>query len=138
MRKTTARRYAFWIGWLLTIAGILGFFYESAFTTDEDVRDGVFGFLDVNGWHNVVHLVSGLLGLWAYRSGSGARMYALTFGVIYVVVSIWGFIIGDGENILSIVPVNTEDNILHALLGVLGLYAGSRNPDRRPVAASSS
>ena len=138
MRKTPARRYAFWVGWLLTIAGALGFFYESSFTTDESVRDGVFGFLDVNGWHNVVHLASGLLGLFAYRSGDLARSYALGFGLVYLVVAVWGFIIGDGENILSIIPVNTEDNVLHALLAVGGLYSGTRNPDRRGVPDSST
>ena len=50
-----ARLYALVFGTVLVAAGIIGFFYESTFTDDESVRDAVFGILDVNGWHNVVH-----------------------------------------------------------------------------------
>ena len=32
---------------------------------------------------------------------------------MYLVVAIWGFVIGDGESILGLIPVNTEDNFLH-------------------------
>jgi hypothetical protein len=33
-------------------------------------------------------------------------------------------VIGSGESILGVVPVNTEDNVLHLALGVLGPLAG--------------
>ena len=38
-----------------------------------------------------------------------------------------GSIIGSSESILGFIPINTEDNILHLILGVLGLgaYAAS-------------
>jgi hypothetical protein len=73
----------------------------------------------VNGWHNVVHIASGLVGLALARTH--AREFALGFGVVYAVVAVWGFIVGDGGSILSIIPVNTEDNVLHAVLAVAGL-----------------
>jgi len=66
---------------------------------------------------------TGLLGLAA--AGYAARQYALGLGLVYVVVAIWGFIIGSGDAILSIVPVNTPDNILHVILGLTGLAAGA-------------
>jgi len=47
-------------------------------------------------------------------------------------VAIWGFIIGDGDSILSIVPVNTEDNVLHLLIGIAGLGAGAATPTAAP------
>lgn len=113
---------------MLVVAGIIGFFYSSDFGDPGDV-DGVLGILDVNGWHNVVHIVTGALGLVAYSAGAyAARTYALGFGAVYIVVAIWGFIVGDGDAILSIIPVNTEDNILHALIGVAGLGAGFATP----------
>jgi Domain of unknown function (DUF4383) len=60
---------------------------------------------------------------------SPARVYAPVFGAVpAVVVAIWGFIIGDGETILSIIPVNTEDNVLHLLIGIAGLAAGAATP----------
>lgn len=120
-----ARLYATVVGAALTIVGIIGFFYSSDFGAPGDV-DEVLGILAVNGWHNILHLVTGLLGLAA--AGYAARTYALALGLLYVVIAIWGFIIGGGESILGIVPVNTEDNFLHVILGVLGLAAGAASP----------
>jgi hypothetical protein len=87
------------------------------------VRD-VFGVLGVNGWHNLVHLATGLLGLALWRSYGGARAYAIGLGVVYTGVAIWGFVIGSGESILGFLPVNTEDNVLHLLIALAGLLAG--------------
>jgi hypothetical protein len=53
-------------------------------------------------------------------------------------VAIWGFIIGSGDSILSIVPVNTEDNILHLLLGLAGLGAGAATPARAPARTAAA
>jgi hypothetical protein len=129
-----ARLYATVVGAVLTIAGIIGFFYSSSFGSPGTV-DEVFGILDVNGWHNVVHLVTGLLGLAA--AGYAARTYSLALGLVYVVVAIWGFIIGSGDSILGVVPINTEDDVLHLVLGVLGLAAGAASPapEAPPVTA---
>jgi hypothetical protein len=124
-----ARLYALVVGAVLVVAGIIGFFYESTFTDDESVRDAVFGILDVNGWHNVVHIATGGLGLLAFAAGAyAARAYAFGLGAVYILVAIWGFIVGDGDSILSIVPVNTEDNVLHLLIGLAGLGAGAATP----------
>ena len=124
--ESPARLYALIVGVTLVAAGVLGFFYESTFTSDESVRDSVLGILDVNGWHNVVHIATGALGLLAFAAGAyAARTYALGLGVVYIAVAVWGFIVGDGDSILSIVPVNTEDNVLHLFIGVTGLAAGA-------------
>jgi hypothetical protein len=131
LRDNPARLYALVIGATLVIAGVIGFFYESAFSDDKSVRDAVFGVLDVNGWHNVVHIVSGLAGLAMARTL--AREYALGLGAVYLVLAVWGFIVGDGDSILSIIPVNTEDNVLHLLIGLTGLaaYAATRERPER-------
>jgi Domain of unknown function (DUF4383) len=123
-QSSPARLYAGLVGVTLLIAGIIGFFYSASFGSPGDV-DAVFGILDVNGWHNVVHILTGALGLLAFgASVYAARQYALALGVVYLIVAIWGFIVGDGDQILSIIPVNTEDNVLHLLLGLAGLAAG--------------
>ncbi|HEX3174982.1 MAG TPA: DUF4383 domain-containing protein [Solirubrobacterales bacterium] len=135
---TPASLYAGLIGGVLVVAGILGFFYSSSFGDPGEV-DAVLGVLDVNAWHNLVHIASGALGVLAFRSGPAAsRTYALVFGAIYIVVAIWGFAIGDGESILGFIPVNSEDNVLHAILGVLGIgaYAAS-DPRREPEGAAT-
>ena len=133
-RKTPAMLYAGVVGAVLVFAGIVGFFYNAEFTSDESVRDAVFGILDVNGWHNVVHILTGVLGLLAYGAGVyAARSYAMAVGVVYLVVAAWGFIVGDGDSILSIIPVNTEDNVLHLLLGVGGVWAAYATPAAQAV-----
>jgi hypothetical protein len=124
-RRSPAQVYALLFGAVLTVAGIVGFFYNSDFTSDKSVRDAVFGILDVNGWHNVFHIATGVLGLVAAGSYASARSYALGFGIVYIAVAIWGFIVGDGDSILSILPVNTADNVLHLVIGVSGIAAGT-------------
>src|SRR5688500_11762859 len=94
-RTTPAMLYAGVVGAVLVVAGIIGFFYNADFTTDKSVRDAVFGVLDVNGWHNIVHILTGVLGLLAYGAGVyAARNYALALGIVYLVVAAWGFIVG--------------------------------------------
>ncbi|HEY0391505.1 MAG TPA: DUF4383 domain-containing protein [Solirubrobacterales bacterium] len=130
-----ASLYAGLIGAVLLIAGIIGFFYSSSFGSPGEV-DAVIGVLDVNAWHNIVHILSGLLGVLAFRAGAQAsRTYALVFGLVYVVVAIWGLILGNHESILGFLPVNTEDNILHVILGVLGVGAYAASDPRREASA---
>jgi hypothetical protein len=129
MERSPANLYALAVGAALVFAGIIGFFYEAAFTDNKEVRDAVFGILDVNGWHNLVHIATGVLGLLAFAAGTAtARTYAYGLGILYLVVAIWGLAIGNGDSILSIVPVNTEDDVLHLLIGLGGIAAGLATP----------
>lgn len=130
-RRSPAQTYALVIGVVLTAAGILGFFYNATFGAGDDVeRDAVLGILDVNGWHNIVHLASGLVGLAAARSWDAARTFALAFGSIYLLVTALGFIYGDGDAIFDLIPINTEDNILHLLIGIAGIAAWLASRER--------
>lgn len=122
--KSPAQLYALVVGALLVAVGIIGFFYSAAFGTPGNT-ELVIGLLGVNGWHNLVHLATGALGLVVMGSATSARAYALVLGVIYVALAIWGLILGSGESILGLVPINGPDDLLHLLLGVLGLAAGA-------------
>jgi hypothetical protein len=131
--STPARLYAGLVGAVLVVAGIIGFFYSSSFGSPGSV-DKVFGLLGVNGWHNLVHIATGGLGLLAYAAGARAsRTYALGIGVVYIIVAAWGFIIGSGDSILGFIPINTADSILHLILGVVGIGAGLSSPVAGPV-----
>jgi drug/metabolite transporter superfamily protein YnfA len=124
-----AQLYALAIGLVLVALGVVGFFYEASFETGGGLsRDAVLGVLDVNGWHNLVHIVSGVFGLLVATSYPGARVYALAFGGIYLLVSLLGFLAGDGGVVLGLLPVSTEDNVLHLLVGVAGVGAGISTP----------
>lgn len=127
-----ARLYATLIGAALVIAGLIGFFYSASFGGPGQVDDAL-GILAVNAWHNLFHIVTGAIGLLV--AGYAARQYALWLGLLYLVVAVWGFVIGDGASILGFIPVNTEDSVLHLVLGLLGVGAAMATPVARPARA---
>jgi hypothetical protein len=136
---TPAQLYALSFGVVLLLVGILGFIADSSFGSGSNVNGSDFIIFEVNGWHNLVHIASGLLGLALWRRRDTARAYALGFGAVYLVVTIWGFITGD--QVLWLIPVDTADNILHLLIAAAGLAAGLSSPpveDRRAPAARTA
>ena len=132
--RTPAQLYSLLFGIVLLAIGILGFIADSSFGTGSDVEGSDFIIFEVNGWHNIVHILSGLLGLALARRRDTARAYALGFGAVYLVVTIWGFITGD--QVLWLIPVDAADNVLHLLIAVAGLAAGlASRDDTAPRAA---
>jgi hypothetical protein len=124
------------VGAVLVAAGLIGFLYSASFGSPGSVDD-VLGILGVNGWHNLVHIATGALGLAAFAAGARAsRTYALGIGAVYIVVAVWGTAIGSGESILGFIPINTEDTVLHGILGVVGVIAGMASAERPATAAA--
>ena len=125
--KTPAQLYSLVFGATLLLAGIAGFFVNSSFGP---LGSGVEGdnliLFEVNGIHNIVHLASGALGLAMWRNPASARLFALGFGAVYLLVTVLGFAMGD--NVLGIIPINTADNLLHVAIAVAGIGAGLASP----------
>lgn len=129
-RYTPAQIYSLVFGATLLLVGIFGFAADSSFGTGTDVEGSNLIAFEVNGWHNLVHIASGLVGLALFRSPGGARTFALGFGAVYAVVTLWGFI--DGNDVLGLIPVNGADNVLHLLIAAAGIAAGlASSPARR-------
>lgn len=126
--RTPAHLYATVAGAVLAIAGLAGFFYEASFATgDPGLRSGeLVGVVAVNGWANLLHLVSGLVLLAAAAAGS-ARTWALGFGLLFCVLAVWG--LAGGEAIAGLVPSNLGADLARLALGLLGLGAGAASPD---------
>lgn len=123
-----ARLYATVTGAALVFAGIVGFFYSASFGSPGEVDDA-FGIFAVNGWANVLHILTGALGL--LMAGYASRQYSLWLGALYLAVALWGFAIGSGDSILGFLPVNTADNLLHLVIGALGVAAAMSTPAAR-------
>ena len=119
-----AKVYAQVLGAVLLLVGILGF--VPALVTNGNLL-GIFA---IDGPHNIVHILSGVVGLAAgFAAGSRyARLYALVFGIVYAVVTIVGFI--QGTTVLGIIPINLADNLLHTAIAIsaLGVYFASSTP----------
>jgi len=120
-----ARLYATLIGGTLVIGGIVGFFYSASFGSPGEAGD-VFGLFAVNAWVNVLHILTGALGL--LMAGYASRQYSLWLGTFYLVVAFWGFAIGSGDSILGFLPVDTAGNLLHLAIGALGICAALATP----------
>jgi hypothetical protein len=131
------------VGATLVLVGLLGFLAEAKFDTsvggDGGALDGENLILfEVNGWHNVVHLASGLFLLALSGRHATARTAALAFGAIYAVVTVIGLL--DGKDVVGLIPINPADNILHILLTVAALaaaFAPWREPARTPARATA-
>lgn len=117
--KTIGQWLALIIGIAFTIAGIAGFFVTGFDNFAGETNETLLG-LEVNGLHNVVHLVLGLLGLSMWRTPAGARTYGWITFAGYGLVTLYGFITAsDGsEELLSL---NNPDNVFHLVTSLAGL-----------------
>jgi hypothetical protein len=128
--RTPAQLYALLFGITLLAVGILGFIADSSFDTGSNVQGSDFIIFEVNGWHNLVHIASGIAGIALSRRADSARLFALGFGAVYLLVAILGFI--DGNDVLGLIPVDAADNVLHLAIAALGIGAGlASSPTRR-------
>ncbi|QQG37979.1 MAG: DUF4383 domain-containing protein [Candidatus Kaiserbacteria bacterium] len=80
------------------------------------------GIFQVDGLHNVIHLLSGALAIAVAMSGQYARLYFQVFGVVYAVVTVVGFV--QGDTVLGLIMTNTADHVLHLILAVALLWIG--------------
>ena len=126
--KTPAQLFAYLVGAVLVLVGILGFLADSAFDTGSGIDgDKLLGIFEVNGIHNLVHIASGLLLLAVAPKRATARYGVLAFGAVYAIVTIIG--LADGEDVLGLIPVNPADNVLHIALTAAALLAGAVSSD---------
>jgi Domain of unknown function (DUF4383) len=135
--RSAAQLFCLIVGGTLVVVGLLGFLVEATFDTSSGGDPGAVDgenlvLFEVNGWHNVVHILSGVFLLALAGKHRTARTAALAFGGIYAVVTLIGLI--DGHDVLGVLPVNPADNVLHILLSATALVVGLiSDRDRREV-----
>ena len=120
------------LGAVFILVGLIGF-----------VMPGFMG-THLSALHNVVHLASGALALYFGLKGtlSGAKLFCLAFGAVYLLLAVAGFLFGgDGTHTVASVPAHgpdsrllpviggqlelaSMDHIIHVLLGLIFLVGG--------------
>lgn len=110
------RMVALVLGIVLVLVGLLGFVMTPTLI--------IFG---VNATHNVIHLLTGavLLFAWWYEGGTLARPVNMTLGIVYLAVALLGYA---GILVPDLLNTNADgvphaDNTLHLLLGIVLLGA---------------
>ena len=109
-------------GLTLLVAGLVGFLVDGSFDTGHHVQGERLIVFEVNGWHNLVHLGSGLLLLAGAGHRKRAKRISLLFGMTYGLVAVYGLV--DGDEVFHLFPVNPADNLLHVALALVSLLAG--------------
>ena len=113
MGSKLARIYVVLSGAILVVVGVAGFFRHEMFN------------LTFPRAHNVFHLASGVIALWAAlgKSADGPRRFGLIFGAIYTLLAAAGF-----AGLRDLGPIqmdlNTHFNFIHLGIGLLSLTAG--------------
>jgi len=108
-----AKTLALVFGIVFVVVGLLGFVGGLGIV-------GPLGIFQTNTLHDLVHLVSGLVFLAvAFWAPAKSSTTLVIFGIVYLLVTVLGF-----AGTLGFLSVNTADNYLHLLLGVVILIAG--------------
>jgi hypothetical protein len=98
-------------GVVFVVVGAAGFFV-----------DGQLLWFEVDGVHSAVHLLTGLIALYAVSKGqSTAKGFLLVFGFVYALVTILGFLTG---SLLGLFAINGADNWLHLGTAIALLAVG--------------
>ncbi|WP_104524348.1 DUF4383 domain-containing protein [Blastococcus atacamensis] len=117
--KTVPEILGLAFGAIYLLVGIVGFFitgFDDFFA--HNTNETILGF-EINGMHNVVHILIGLAGLALSRTLAGARTYGWLLAIGYGAAFVYGLIaMGKDWDFLSI---NTADNVLHIATAIVGL-----------------
>jgi len=127
---TTNRIFALAIGIILALIGLIGFLIPAANSTGVQV---LFGLFHVDTTHNIIHLLTGIIGIIAALVGQ-ARSFNQVFGVIYTLLGLLGLLPAlyfpsgayghDNGLFLGLMHMNAADHILHLIIGIAAIAVG--------------
>ena len=125
----TVRSAAGAVGAVFILVGVLGFIpgitsnYSSLEFAGHESGAKLLGLFQVSILHNVVHLLYGIAGIALARTVSGARLYMVVGGAVYLVLWLYGLVVGH-DSAANFVPLNNADNWLHLFLAVTMIGLG--------------
>ena len=117
MKKIMAKRIATILGIVFLLVGVVGF-----------VAPNFLG-AHLSTTHNLVHIISGAAALYFGLAGSlsGARLFCLLFGAVYLLLGVVGFLLGTGPDRMfnvAVLHLGTMDHLIHIALGAIYLIGG--------------
>ena len=124
---TLAQIYAVVVAPALVVTGLVGFMFDSGFGAGAQLHGNTDLILELNGWHNALHLGFGVVGLALCRSARLARLFAFSWGSTALLLLVWGF--ASRYPVAGLVPVNNADNYFH-ILDATGLVFALLSPRR--------
>ena len=136
--RTLVQTAALGVGATFILVGLLGFIpgittnYGDMTFAGHTSDAMLLGIFQVSILHNIVHLLFGAAAFAMARTVSGARTYLIGGGAIYLVLWLYGLVVGQ-NSAANFVPVNSADDWLHLLLG-LGMIALGLITTRRRAA----
>lgn len=127
--RTPIEMTALAAGGIFALVGILGFIpgvttnYSEMTLAGPDSGAMLLGVFQVSILHNIVHLLFGAAGLLMGRNVAQSKYFLIGGGALYLVLWLYGLLIDQGST-ANFIPINTADNWLHAVLGVVMLAVG--------------
>src|SRR5688500_11854107 len=132
----STRYFALVLGIAFLLVGIMGFIpalltppavgggHEHNLTVTGPGHGYLLGLFHVNVLHNIVHLVFGAWGVFAYfASFDAARLYARVVAISYGLLTIMG-LIPQLNTVFGLVPIHGHDVWLHAVIALAAAYFG--------------
>jgi hypothetical protein len=116
--RTVPEILALAFGAIYLLIGIIGFFitgFENFFSHTDRTLLG----FEINGMHNVVHILIGVAGLVLARTLAGARSYGWLLAVGYGAAFLYGLFATDKA--WDFLSLNWADNFLHLATALVGL-----------------
>jgi len=139
--RTGLQKAALATGALFLLVGVLGFIpgitsnYEALGMAGHGSAALLLGLFQVSILHNIVHAAFGAAGLLLARTHQQARSFLIYGGVLYLVLWLYGLLVGD-QTPANFVPVNGADNWLHLALGmgmiILAILLSPRTTPKKP------
>jgi hypothetical protein len=139
--RTGLQKAALATGALFLLVAVLGFIpgittnYEALGMAGHGSRALLLGLFQVSILHNIVHAAFGVAGLLLARTHQQARSFLIYGGVVYLVLWLYGLLVGD-QTPANFVPVNGADNWLHLALGmgmiILAILLSPRTTPKKP------
>jgi hypothetical protein len=119
------------VGVIYLLIGVIGFFVTGVNDFFEHDPDRTLLGFAINPMHNLVHVLTGLLGVFLWMTRRGARIYGWFLLAAYGAVVIYGFIVMNNPD-WDILNLNAADMVLHIVTALVGL-AIALWPERRLI-----